>query len=795
MVNRTHFISAPVGIIALLCIVAFTVKAQQPGVSKVPVTISTFVSTAPCFNEMTVHAFEVGKEVASLGGVLSFCTNFKILSDRGRARIILVLDNSASMCQEVTSCAGASNNDPTNKRIFAAMTFVDSLAGMCPDCQVGVISYTGVGNDSTGMHTIMQSMTPVPLNDSANIAALHSVINSGQCGGRIAKIGKLAKRTLTFTGMALDSAIKMVDAGFDTLPSMNRHIILLTDGDWQKPTTSQILSAYAAGHPGWKMPTIHGVFISDSAGHVAAGFPPNGLVTCTETEKIPVDLSYLQLAASATGGKYFPGSTPQTIVSVFTSLLSNIIEVDTSFCCLMSITFTNKNTGEQRAATFVSDTAYPLGGHYKVHVPPFDLAYGLNTFIMTRIGPDSNSVRVTINDTVTIYRKTTTGTAANPAFKTESGTDTVGLSIGCKPASLLPGGFDTVTIATADARDTGIFKPNSVIVRAFVPFPDDGDARTLALFHLDNSLANSAPNGKPGMGTPLYSGNAAFGSAISLSEFRIELAAIRGDFTFECWIKPSTPYQTDWLFDGSNLFFMLKHGYLFATIGHVSFQVESVIDFNVWQHVALARRDGLANIYVNGIPRTAGVSAPDTLVGGVYTMSDDVVGTLDEVRISTCVRTSEIQGTTVLQIPCAENLQWKIGNATSALPSATIPSSLWQSVHKGQAQFQVTSLVPGPMIVNFLDMLSSPSYIWSVNGEPIAFGTSGSPVKNTAQMKPTSRNPELKVFDARGKLLGKGTKFMLRSKALDFQGIYFVKYQDGRIERRMNLSQYGNSVR
>jgi hypothetical protein len=165
------------------------------------------------------------------------------------------------------------------------------------------------------------------------------------------------------------------------------------------------------------------------------------------------------------------------------------------------------------------------------------------------------------------------------------------------------------------------------------------------------------------------------------------------------------------------------------------------------------------------------------------------------MRISAFVRTSEIQGTTVLQIPFAENLQWKIGTTTSALPNATIPSSLWQGVHKGQAQFQVTSLVPGPMIVNFLDMLSSSSFIWSVNGEPIAFGSTGSSVRNVVLMKGTSRAPELKVFDARGKLLGKGTKAMLRSKALDFQGIYFVKYQDGRIERRMNLSQYGNSVR
>jgi hypothetical protein len=66
----------------------------------------------------------------------------------------------------------------------------------------------------------------------------------------------------------------MVDAGYDTIANrMERHVILLTDGDWQKPTTSSIMAAYTANFPGRKLPVVHGVFLSDSATHVAYGFP------------------------------------------------------------------------------------------------------------------------------------------------------------------------------------------------------------------------------------------------------------------------------------------------------------------------------------------------------------------------------------------------------------------------------------------------------------------------------------------------------------------------------------------
>jgi hypothetical protein len=90
------------------------------------------------------------------------------------------------------------------------------------------------------------------------------------------------------------------------------------------------VTAYADSFPGRKLPVIHGIFISDSASHVAYGFPPYGLAECStqrdtsgtrDTTKVPVDLSHLQLATGATGGRFFPNSTPQTIVATFDSLV------------------------------------------------------------------------------------------------------------------------------------------------------------------------------------------------------------------------------------------------------------------------------------------------------------------------------------------------------------------------------------------------------------------------------------------------------------------------------------------
>jgi hypothetical protein len=750
--------SAPVLAIAVaaLYICGFDADAQ-PYNLKVPTSRCQLAPKNVCFTDSTRQKnFDVGKEVTKLSDLYHFCTDIKVTRIGSPARIILALDASGSMCQEVTDCPGATNNDPTNKRVDGANAFVDSVASRCPTCEVGVIVYTGVGNDTTGRGTITQYRTPLPLN-ARNVTTLHTAIDRARCSGlfggtggmqKVEKVSKVAKRALTFTGIALDSAISMVDAGFDTLNTngMQRHIILLTDGDWQKPTTKQILDAYTAEFPGRKYPIIHGVFISDSATHIAAGFSPFGEVTCNAIDTIPMDMSFLQTAATTTGGQYIPGSTPQTIVEKFQSLFKVI--VDTTRIGLASVTFTNTSNGEQRIADFKGDSSFPGPGHYQVHVPPFDLAIGLNTFIITWVTQDTSGVRVTMMDTFTVNRQNTIGTGTTQVFTTVCGIDSVDMSITCRPPTVLMTQLDTVR-AAVDPNDLSIFLPNNITVRAFTAFPDETDNRVLFLFHLDDkSLVNSVNKGQPGPGTgsPTISTGGAFQSCISAGFFNAPaVLPISGNFCFECWIKPgSTAAQTSAIASCAGFSFGLKDGYLIATIGNKTITTNHVVDKDVWQHVAVARANGSTNIYINGLPMADALNTNET-VSGTFTIGNFTSGLLDEVRLSNFARIYPILGQSLIQIPTADNLTWKINDASTTNPTAVLPLEMWQGTPAGRLSFQFTDLMPGSVVINFFDTLTNPPIMWSKNGDPVLFATDGIPVVVT--LLDTSHNGHLDAMD------------------------------------------------
>jgi hypothetical protein len=702
------------------------------------------VNISQCFNDTARDMnFNVGSEVTKLSDLYHFCTDVKVTAEGSPSRIVLTLDGSRSMCEEVTGCAGASRNDPTDKRISGANAFVDSIAARCPTCEVGVIVYTGGGSTSP----VASSQTPLQLN-ATNVAALHRAINDAACGGGLAKtgeLGKTAKLAKTFTGLALDAAIKMVDAGFDTLKGMDRHVILLTDGDWQTPTTQELYDAYKAAYPSRKLPVVHGVFLSDSAAHAAAGFPQYGLLTCSATDSVPMDMSFLQLAAGATGGKYFPGSTPQTIVNTFQELFKVIL--DTSRVGLSSVTFTNANTGELRPATFEKDTAFPLGGHFIVHVPEFDLATGSNTFIITWITQDTTGFRRTLVDTFRINRQTTVGTGATEVFKTVCGTDSVDLSITCTPPAVLVNGFDTVR-AAVDPADLPAFIPNDITVRAFTPFPDEKDSRVLLLFHLDDkNLANTARGGQPGAGTgaPTIAASGAFGGCISAGTFATpSILSLSGNFTFECWIKPGAATQSASIASAAGFSFGMKDGYLTATLGAKTITTNHVVDKDVWQHAAVARTNGSTNIYVNGLPMASPTNTTET-VSGSFTIGNFGGGLLDEVRLSNFARTSSIFGQILIDIPTADNLTWKIGGTTVTGTGAVLPADLWRGTPQGRLSFQLTRLAPGPVMVNFFDTIASGQLMWSKNGEPVLFAANGIPV--VATLLDTSHDGHLDRVD------------------------------------------------
>jgi hypothetical protein len=748
MAKRNDF--APVFTLAIVavCLLGFNVNAQKYNL-KVPTSNCELKATDSCFNvSVGSRTFDVGKEVTQLSDLYTFCTDIKVITVGNPARIILTLDNSRSMCQEVTQCAGATNNDPTNKRVDGANAFLDNVAGKCPTCEVGVIVYTGVGSDSTGRGTISNSILPLELN-AANVTRLHTVINSAKCGSGLFKTeetNKLSKRALTFTGMALDSAIKMVDLGYDSLASggMQRHIILLTDGDWQKPSTSDLIAAYAQAFAGRKLPVIHGVFISDTATHVAAGFPPQGLTACDTSQgiKVPMDLQFLQLAATASGGKYFPGSTPQTIVATFDTLFKVI--VDTSRIGLVSVSFTNTNTGEIKPGTFTS----PSPGRYTVNVPSFNLDFGKNTFIVTWVTQDTNQVRLTKNDTFTVNRQTTVGTGATQVFTTECKADTVNMLISCKPSALLTTVFDTVT-AKVNPKDVGKFVPNNIVVRGFTPFPDETDNRVIALFHLDEKITNSnvynsAQGGKAGTGSPTMTTSGAFGSAMSAGTFTMSMGLpVTGDFTVECWIRPITCQTAD-IIKGSDFSLGIADGYLTAKIGGVTITTTNGIDTNVWQHVAVARSNGSTNLYINGIPMAAATNSTSSISGNL-TVGNFTGGIVDEIRVSTFIRATALQGKILLIIPTAENLSWKINATNPVSPTAILPPEMWRGDPQGELKFQFTDLLPGPVIINFFDTLAKPPIMWSKNGDPVLFGTTG--VQVSATLKDTSHEGHLDMID------------------------------------------------
>jgi hypothetical protein len=666
----------------------------------------------------------VGKEVTSLGDLYKFCT--KILSAvQGKpSRIVLVLDNSSSMCQD-------EKNDPGNVRVIAANAFVDSVANNCIDCEIGVIVYKAA-KATTSAGTISHELNPLNVGSASNVALIHAMVNSASCGSHSAPklqgVGKLAKTTTTWTGTALDSAVQhMIDLGYDSLVAagLNRHIILMTDGDWQTPVPEDIYTEYTTNHPGRPFPTIHGVYLQAVGG-----------------SGTPYDLTNMQQAtqlsarntppANNAPGLYFPGTTPQTIVSAFDTLFTSI--VSSRAVGLQAVTFKNTtvNPPDSRNATIFLN-----GGstnEYTVRVPQFALQYGANVFIITIQEKDTAGAMLTSYDTLTINRAMTSGSGSAALFQTQCGIDTLPISITCKPLSLQIPAYDSVFAKVVRPQDSSVFLPNTIVMRAFVPFADN-ETNTIALFHLDNNLVNSVQGGVAGNGTTAYSDSGAFGLAMSGGSFTtiLGLPITNGsDFTFECWIKPGASNQAAAIAAGTGFSFSVTaEGYLSATIGATQITTNHVIDRNVWQHVAVARSGGSANIYINGLPMAAAAAASGSIAGTV-TIGPFSGGLLDECRISGVMRSQQILGKTLLQIPLAPLLSWRIENVASTGQTARLPSSLWQGTPKGQVQLQFSSPLPGAMIINFFDTSSSPvSLMWSKNGDPVLFTTTGLPVSAT----------------------------------------------------------------
>jgi len=223
------------------------------------------------------------------------------------ARIVLVIDNSGSMCR---SNGIIPASDPTNMRTTIANAFADSLYKSCKDCEIGVIIYKDDNMDDEGALTVIGRLDPLNVGVAGNLTLIHAAINSSACGSDRHKI------TTTYSGTALDTAVQnMIDDGYDSLVAhgLVRHIIMLTDGDWLTPVAVDIYTQYVANYPGRPFPTIHGVFLGDGS-----VFDVSNLDTATR-------LSTRNKPPYNTAGKFFLATTPAAIGTAFDTLLNTII--------------------------------------------------------------------------------------------------------------------------------------------------------------------------------------------------------------------------------------------------------------------------------------------------------------------------------------------------------------------------------------------------------------------------------------------------------------------------------------
>jgi hypothetical protein len=166
-----------------------------------------------------------------------------------------------------------------------------------------------------------------------------------------------------------------------------------------------------------------------------------------------------------------------------------------------------------------------------------------------------------------------------------------------------------------------------------------------------------------------------------------------------------------------------------------------------------------------------------------------VQGCLDEVRISAFARTFTLQGKTLLQIPTADSILWKINDSLSKSPFASIAQEMWQGASKGKVQFQFMNPKPGPMIINFFDTMSTPSIIWSKNGDPVNFIVTRMHANIAKPGLAVVRNQEVKRFDLRGRLLKSASAGRFLGRKSGVQRVFIVKFANGKIERRMEITR------
>ena len=644
--------------------------------------------TARCYTS-DKGIYSVGREVMELGDAFRLCLrNDTVVTRPKPVRVILVLDKSGSMCGSA-GCA----NDAGDRRIYAARLFLDRLAVANPRSEFGLVLY-----DYTTSVSAVPGEGPFQLTPSTNVSNLHSAINGGACAIPYSGYPKRL-RTLgrTYTGPALERAMQMADSNYAAIKdSLDRHIIILTDGDWQGNKPPTILANYRAAYPGREPPVIHSVLIS------------NG---CYDPDVALNDLDYI---ATATGGQFISNATPADIVARFTQILSTIVSGNADRP--VEIAFTNLESGQRQVATVTAISGSV--NDFLIQVPRFDLAFGKNEFVYSRTLVDLQDDTTYLRDTIRINRSSTLSISPfTGSLYPQCRIDTLGLSITVEPSVLLVDEYATVR-ASVDPVHARHFAPGVIFVRVFGEFPLS-DSGTLSLYHLNGDLGDAtgrSPGSSPAFIQFLDDG---FGACLDgIGQFSVAVPQLDGDFTIEAWIKP--PSGAGQVFAGIGCALVLdQSGALVLAAGADSIATPFRLDPGVWVHVAVARRNGSLSLYVNGLSAGSAVSFPAP-VQGTLSVGPLTGGYIDELRIRNVCMTELIGGVTLLAMPAIGTASWDAYGSRHGGVVDTVPMSAWQDSSGSGIHFDFTTSEAGDVVVNFLH-LSPAEAAWSKNSDPALF--------------------------------------------------------------------------